>query len=387
MDKPNDLDLESICQSFNAFSIDILKQVARADENTIFSPFSIALALTMTWMGAKNATATEIAQALHLSVPPPTLAKAMPSIMKVMRANDPKGKNQLLLANALWMKHGHPILPEYRDAIRGSFKGDLFEVAFSAGEAIRKEINTWVAKQTNNKIPQLLAPGAPGPGSVLVLTNAIYFFGAWLHPFPERNTKNLPFYPPTGGETKVAMMHLEATFGYAEDADIQYLELPYVGETLAMGIVLPKQRASLPAVQGKLSTEYLAGLASDASEQKVNVYLPRFRLESTFDLTPELGKMGITAAFQQLQADFSGITSDPAGVFISVVIHKAFVDLSEKGTEAAAATAISMLPSAAPGARPQEPPTFRADHPFLFLIRHTRLNAILFLGKVILPQK
>ncbi len=386
MEKPSDPELESIYQSFNTFGIDILKQVAGGDENSIFSPFSIAMALAMTCIGAKSTTATEIAGSLHLSVPVPTLSKAMPAIMKTMRANDPRGKNLLLLANALWMKQGYPILENYRDAIRGNFKGDLFEVAFSAGEAVCDKINAWVAKQTNNKISQLLAPGALNPESVLVLTNAIYFLGAWLHMFPARNTKMLPFYPVPGQDTKVATMHVEATFGYLEDPNVQYLEMPYVGEDLAMGIVLPKRRNGLSAVQGRLSAEYLGELATGASEQQVNVFLPQFKLESTFDLTTGLGVLGIKAAFQRLQADFSGISSDPAGVFISAVIHKAFVDVSEKGTEAAAATAVVMLPSCAPGEVSREPPTFRADHPFLFLIRHSRLNVILFMGKVILPQ-
>ncbi len=134
----------------------------------------------------------------------------------------------------------YPILLVYRDAIRGNFNGDLFEVAFSASEAVCQEINAWVAKQTNNKIPQLITPSGISPASILVLTNAIYFLSEWLRAFPKRNTKDLAFYPLKGRETKVPTMYVDAYFGYAEEPDLQYLELPYVGETLAMGIVLPR---------------------------------------------------------------------------------------------------------------------------------------------------
>ncbi len=387
MDKPSDSTIQSICQSFNNFAVEMFRQVGDQNDNTVFSPFSIAMALAMTSIGAKETTSAEITSTLQLSETPEVLSSAAAAIMEAMLTNDPKGKNLLHLANALWMKQGYSILEAYRNAIRVHFKGELFDVDFSVPEAVRQQVNSWVAKQTNNKIPQLLSAGAPSPGSVLVLTNAIYFLGTWLRVFPARNTENMPFYMLTGRSTKVPTMHIEATFGYAEDTDLQYLEMPYVGDTLAMGVVLPKERASLLAVQGKLSAEQLATLARHASRQRVSVFLPKFKLDSTFDLAANLARMGIRAAFQPDKADFSGITIDPAGVFISAVIHKAFVDVNEKGTEAAAATAISMLPSAAPGGGHHEPPTFRADHPFLFLIRHNRLNAILFLGKVLLPQK
>ncbi len=387
MNKPSESDLQVLNQSYNMFAMDLLKQVGDIEKNLIFSPFSIIMVLSALWIGAKNLTAEEMASVLHLSLSSDALSRAASIIIETTRADGAKRNNQLYVANALWLEEGHPIVPEYRKMMRRDFKSDLYDVKFSPAEAICKEINAWVSRQTRGKILQLMSPSGIPADSGLVITNAIYFLGEWLTVFPAHTTKDLPFYQLNGQETNVPTMYVKATFNYAENPEVQYLELPYVGEFLAMGIFLPKQRAGLPAVIDKVSAEQLSIIVKDASRETVRVFLPRFKLDTRFELARTLQEMGIKTAFQAGQADFSGITNDPKGLYISEVIHKAFVDVNEKGTEAAAATAITLGIGSALRPEAREPPTFRADHPFLFLIRHTRLNVILFLGQVVFPRK
>ncbi len=387
MEVPSDSDILLIIRSFNAFAIDLLKQVGGKGDNCVLSPFNLAMALSMVWIGAKNVTAAEIAQGLHLMVTPQTLSRGALSILNTIAIRDPREKNQLHLANALWIKQGYPVHQKYHDAIRQFYKGDLFEVAFSDPAAACKVINSWVSTQTKTKIPRIIEPNDLNEASNLVLTTAIYFLGEWLIRFHERNTCDRVFYPLTGQEIRVSTMHLESTFGYMEDEDLQYLEMPYEGNNFAMGILLPKKRDGLRLLESKLSVEKLSKLFKFASRQIVNVFLPKFKIEETINFEQILKILGIKTAFIPNQADFAGITSDPAGIFISAVLHKAFVDANEKGTEAAAATAILMSIGGVDRPKPREIHIFRADHPFLFLIRQTEINVILFLGEVVLPRK
>nr|MDO8109877.1 serpin family protein [Candidatus Sigynarchaeota archaeon] len=213
--------------------------------------------------------------------------------------------------------------------------------------------------------------------------NAIYFLGTWSKPFKKSDTRVKPFYPLSGQQASVSLMHAIIPCKYAEDAAVQYIELPYQGETMVMGIILPRRRDGLPEIEQKLSIDDFNHLSRFSMRQPVDIFLPRFKLDSTFDLEKTLQAMGMMLPFQPLVADFSGITGPP-GVVISKLIHKAFVDVNEEGTEAAAATAILVLPSGAPG-KPQPPPEFKADHPFIFIIKDTSTNAILFIGHVALP--
>jgi len=219
--------------------------------------------------------------------------------------------------------------------------------------------------------------------ATLVLVNAIYFKGDWINHFKTNNTADAPFFVTSDQPVQTKMMNLSANFGYGESDKFQALELPYRGNDVSMVVLLPRETNSLPALENSLDQSHLADAIAQTRNRKVDVFLPKFKLTQQFSLTGTLTAMGMTDAFSS-RADFSGMDG-AKDLFISDVIHKAYVDVNEQGTEAAAATAVTMMRSAMP--RPQPAPVFRADHPFLFLIRDTHSGSILFLGRVTNPAK
>ncbi len=247
----------------------------------------------------------------------------------------------------------------------------------------RKTINLWVEQQTRDKIKDLLAPPDVTKDTDLILTNAVYFKGAWATPFPKGATKDVPF---KDGKTSnpVPTMHLTDQFGYVETDDVQGLDLHYVGNELSAFLLLPKKEDGLAALEASLSSPAVEGWLAKLTRQRVQVSLPRFKVETSSELSKTLSAMGMPSAFEPKLADFSGIATDRK-LYLSAVIHKAFAEFNEEGTEAAAATAAVVMRATAVYA--QRPPVvFRADHPFLFLIRDLRSGSILFMGRVEYPK-
>nr|MDO8114580.1 serpin family protein [Candidatus Sigynarchaeota archaeon] len=371
--------------AFNAFTVDLFKKVCPIKDNAFISPFSVAIALSMAFIGAKGATADEMAKVMHLTFDENILSRGVLDILESIRTSDPQMKDKLNIANAIWIKQGFDLLPAYAERVKDQFKGAAFVVDFSLTEPTRARINAWVSEQTQGKIPELIPHGLPDPTSKMVITNAIYFLGTWSDPFIKKFTKAMPFYQLSGEQVSVSMMCKMIFCAYAENESVQYIELPYHGDAMVMGIILPRRQDGLPAIEKELSVGYLGSLARRSNRQAVNVYLPRFKLDSTYGLENVLQAMGMLLAISE-NGDFSGITGKPEAV-ISTIIHKAFVDVYEEGTEAAAATVIMMTPpTRAPNQQlPPPPPIFKADHPFTFIIKETRTNAFLFIGHVLLP--
>ncbi|OHB77236.1 MAG: hypothetical protein A2Z25_08330 [Planctomycetes bacterium RBG_16_55_9] len=379
-----------VVQGNNTFALSLYAKLQSESGNLFFSPYSISTALAMTYTGARGRTASQIAEVLHFPVGtestelnPKQLASEFGELVKDLNARGERGAYELSVANALWGQKGYGFLAEFLGLVEKHYGGRLSEVDFAgAAETARQTINAWVEKQTNDKIKNLIAQGVLDSMTRLVLTNAIYFKGHWARQFEEDRTKDAPFTLADGQKVDVAMMNQTANFGYMEAEALQALELPYVDDELSMIVLLPREHDGLSELEKSLTLENLSQWMSKLYKREVVVSMPKFKLTSQFSLASVLRVMGMEDAFSR-SADFSGMNGKK-DLFISAVIHKAYVDVNEEGTEAAAATAVTMkLTSIGPGPRP---PVFRADHPFLFLIRDNQSGSILFIGRVMNPK-
>jgi serine protease inhibitor len=289
------------------------------------------------------------------------------------------------VANALWGEKSQPFQQPYVDTIAKFYTaGGLFPVDFkNNAEAARQEINAWVEKQTADKIKGLLGPGSVDDKTRMVLTNAIYFLGSWTSRFDPTSTSAQDFNVLGGKKVKAPLMHQTHEYRYWANRSLQALELPYKGGDFSMLVLLPRAADGLAAVEESLSAAHIAQLRAKLQAKDVEVFLPKFKLETAYTLNDPLEALGMKQAFIVGQADFSGIDGGTGYFNISEVIHKAFVDVNERGTEAAAATGVAMLADD----EPHIPPVvFRADHPFLFLICDNQSGSILFLGRMMNPK-
>jgi serpin B len=377
------------------FALDLYARLREGPGNRFFSPYSLSTALAMTYAGARDATAAEMADTLHFTLAPDRLHPAFHALIAHINGEGAPGAGaagqaatrrfQLLTANALWGQQGEGFLPGFLDLTRANYGAGLREVDFRHHtEEARRAINAWVEQQTADKIKDLVGPSDLTRDTALVLTNAIYFKGDWAHPFEESRTKrDGTFNAPGGRKVTVPMMAQTRAFPYFDGGSFQLLELPYAGDELAMDVLLPRETDGLPALEAQLTPENLAGWLRQASRAQAEVELPRFSLTEEFRLADALRQMGMPAAFDRDRADFSGMNGK-RNLAISEVIHKAFVDVNEKGTEAAAATAVTMVRTMA--VLPQKTVQFRADHPFVFLIRDRSTGSVLFLGRLVEPK-
>jgi len=367
-----------------AFALDLYAQLGESGKNLFFSPFSISTALAMTYAGARESTAAEMADALHF---PPDHTKLHPLFSELLahlgRIGE-KGEIKLHSANAIWIEKTYAIQDSFQTLNRSRYGAAIFSTDFiKEYEASRKKINLWVEERTESKIRDLLPPGIIDDRTRMVLTNAVYFFGKWAAPFPPRSTQEADFFVSPSHSVRIPMMQQKAHFGYAESDLCQVLELPYRGKDLSMLILLPRERDGLPGLESGLTAESLLRLTSDLKRKEVRIHIPKFQLTESFDLKQALRDLGMIRAFTR-RADFSGM-EPKRELFVSAVIHKAFLAVDEAGTEAAAATAVIMALKASMPLG--EPPVFRADHPFLFLIRDNATASVLFLGRLIDPSR
>ncbi|NLX12483.1 MAG: serpin family protein [Phycisphaerales bacterium] len=366
----------------NRFALELYAKLKAGDSNIFYSPYSISTALAMTWAGARGATAEQMAGVLHFERAAEEIHADFKRLIEAQNEAGQKGDYELSVANALWGQKGYGFLKEYLELVENSYHAALREVDFDrAAEEARKTVNKWVEDKTKEKIKDLLQPGTIERGTTLILTNAIYFKGQWLMPFQEARTKNEPFALSDGTKIDVPMMNQADRFGYTEDDQVQVLELPYVGEGLSMVIILPRQKGGIGDIESMLTISKLDDWLGTLRKRNVVATIPKFTMTCEFSLGDVLQAMGMPLAFSGA-ADFSGMTGNK-DLFIAAVIHKAFVEVNEEGTEAAAATAVNMVRSAMI-VKPD--PVFRADHPFVFMIRDAHSGAILFVGRVMNPK-
>jgi len=287
---------------------------------------------------------------------------------------------QLVVANRLWGQEGYQFQPDFLQTTKRYYHAELMPVDFRQSEKARQTINEWIGEATKGKISDLIPRGMLDEMSRLVLTNAIYFKGKWELPFAKQATKQAPFHASPQKTVEVPLMYHKGRFAYGQFDDWQVIELPYAGDKLSMMVLLPSEEKTLEELAPQLSPQKLNEWAGKLRRQEVHVYLPRFKMNAQFDLKETLQQLGMQQAFGP-QADFSGIASQDE-LYISAVVHKAYVDVNEEGTEAAAATGVGISVTSAPI---DEPIIFRADRPFTFLIRDQQTGAILFLGQLVEP--
>ncbi len=383
---------EVVVEGNNRFALELYAKLREEEGNLFFSPYSISAALAMTYAGARGETEAQMAKVLHFPAFPVEKSvrdqerfhSEFGAIIKDLNARGEKGSYELSVANALWGQKGYVLLEEFLELVRSNYGGGFNEVDFvTAAESARRIINTWVEKETRDKIKNLIGKGVLTPLTRLVLTNAIYFKGNWARQFKEEDTKEAAFTLLSGEKVDSLMMNQTAEFGYIETEDFQGLELPYVDNELSMIILLPKETDGLIGFEKSLTTENLSQWLAGLRKCKVIVSIPKFKMTNQFGLADVLRQMGMTDAFVPAAADFSGMNGK-RDLFISAVIHKAFVDVNEEGTEAAAATGVVVGVTAV---GPKEIPVFRADHPFLFLIRDNDSGSILFIGRMMNPKE
>lgn len=371
----------SLAGGMNDFACSFYKQVkGQEGSNLFFSPYSIQIALGMTYGGARGETAAAMELALRFAPRGKALHAAMGGLMGSLNSAGKGGLFELAVANALWLDRSEKLLKAFVAQNRVNYKAGLERLNFQRNaEGARKHINAWVEKQTKERIKDLLKPGDVDSDTRLVLTNAIYFKGKWAAKFNKARTSDGPFTRADGTKVQVPLMRQTARLPLSAGEDFQLLGLPYQGDRLSMVILLPGKPDGLAGLESRLSATWLATQIGKARPQKVFVSLPRFTMTERYELKKPLAAMGMGIAFSG-KADFSGMNGK-GGLTIGAVIHKAFVAVDEEGTEAAGATAVVMTRGFA-----KKPPAFRAEHPFLFVIRDDVSGAILFMGRVMDPS-
>src|SRR5215472_4776501 len=321
-----------IVPALNSFTIDSYKHLTRADENLILSPFNIATALSMVLVGARGHTAEEIRSVLHLHYDS-SYDAALGALLADLNKNGNTEGNELLTANSLWLQNGFAVEPAFEKTLTYDYRAPLTLIDFIAdSETARARINSWTEEHTKQKIKNLFPANSLDAQTRLILTSAIYFYGKWQRPFVTSHTQPAAFNVPTGATTQINFMNQTSYFGYNETPSAQILEMRYAGTGIAFDIMLPKTINGLPELEKSLTTGDVTTWLGNLSVRNVKVSLPKFRAESDFSMARTLSMMGMPSAFTS-KADFSGI-SLKHGLEIAQVVHKAFVDVAEQGTEA-----------------------------------------------------
>lgn len=381
---PATTDLAAVVDGNNAFAVALYGQLRNQSGNLIFSPESISTALAMTYAGARGNTASEMAKTLHFTLPSNRLHPAMGALLSDLNA--PHEGYQLRVADALWAQQGNTFLDDFLQLMKNDYGAGFNPVDFKdATEAARLTINKWVEQKTNDKIMNMLQPGVLTPQTRLVLTNAIYFKGTRQTQFDKAQTRGEDFHVSQANTIKTLLMHREGPFKYFNGGTFQALELPYKSEELSMIVFLPNDVSGLSSLEQSLSASNTQlWLRQLAAVPKVILTVPKFKMTKQFGLKGALGALGMPQAFEENLANFSGMTLRRDFV-MSAVVHEAYIDVNEEGTEAAAATAVVISRAMAVAPIRVQPPIFRADHPFIFLIRDNRSGGILFMGRVTDP--
>ncbi len=386
--------VQSVVDGNTAFAMRLYGQLATNSGNLFFSPYSISTCLAMLYAGASGNTELQMSQVLGFGTNQQEFAEFFGQLQAELQTDQTTNIIELNIANALWLQEGFPFLAAFLQTATNQYRANLGQADFvTQSSEVTDEINQWVAQETRNRIQNIVQPGFINPSTVLVLANAIYFLGAWTTSFAETNTSMQPFYVSRATMVEVPLMHqplissehgepvqfnyMESGLGLSSSNNFQALELPYGSNQLSMVILLPSQIDGLGRLEQQLSPAFLSNVLAQMRPRALQIFLPKFMVESSFNLGETLAAMGMPDAFTPFVANFSGIDG-ARDLYVSFVLHKAWGQVNEAGTEAAAATVIGVV-----GTTP--PPVFRADHPFLFLIRDTRTGSVLFLGRLMNP--
>jgi serpin B len=364
-------DQAALVRGNTQFALDLYaKLCSKSQGNVFFAPQCISTALAMTYAGARAETAEQMAETLHFELGPDKQHAAFAELAKALSLGGDEARDgtRLKIANRLWGQAGEPLLPSYLETISAHYAGGFEAVDFrGAAEETRLKINDWTAQQTADRIKELFQKGQIDPATVLALVNAVHFKGTWWIQFDPNRTRRVDFHVPGRPAPLVDMMSLTADFDYGETDLVRVLSLPYDGQRLDMVVLLPVARDGLADLEAALTVGNLEN------------WLGRLRKQSRFELSKTLAEMGMPAAFAGGTADFSGMNGRRYDLFISLVVHEAIIEVNEQGTEAAAATGVTMK-------RGGRPLNFAVNHPFIFLIRDRETGSVLFLGRVVDPR-
>ncbi|SFM21392.1 serpin family protein [Methanolobus profundi] len=372
-----------IATANNAFAFDMYLNLTK-EENLVFSPYSIFTAMAVCYDGAEGATQEEIAYVFNYPLSKPILEKTSKDMMDTINSND--DSYDLKTANALWVRKEYPLNQQFVQNSKKYYEGNVTNIDFRGKpEESRTIINEWVASKTNDKIKYLIPENLITIDTAIIITNAVYFKGKWMNEFDTTNTEKRIFYNSSSSKdgTPVDMMYIQEYFSYGESKNAKIVELPYKGNDLCMYIVLPEENDIGEFEDSFTLSEYTRLKSSMNSQYPVQTWLPKFKIDTKTELPETLQDMGIVDAFG-IRANFSEMVPEDYMLWLDDVIHQAFIDVQEKGTEAAAATAIEAVDCAVvPSEKVLE---FKADHPFLFIIEDKRTGCILFMGKVEEPE-
>lgn len=368
--------VSSLSDAMNDFSLNIYKYISNEVSGNIFiSPYSIFVALAMTYEGARGDTAEQMKNILGFEQNDEVSLCSFGRIYNLLNID---AEYTLNTANALWTKKDYHFLEDYLNFIDNYYMGKATDIDFTNPEEAADIINEWVEDNTGGKIEDMLSSSDINPGTVLILSNAIYFKGLWLYQFNVDDTVEKEFKLSAGEIIDVPTMvssNSDIMFNYSENDVLQILEMPYKGDEVSMVILLPKDNG-LDNFRNLLSKDNLTNWMDSLYPTKLDIYLPKFTYKTEYNLKNILIDMGLDIPFS-FNADFSGMNGF-GGLYIEKVLHKAFIDVNEEGSEAAAATTVHILETAIPGPKP----IFNADQPFIFLIRHKESNTILFMGEI-----
>ncbi len=373
----------SLAESSNQFAIDLFRKIHPGSDNVVFSPYSVSTVMAMCYSGAAGETARQMSEVLYFP-PAGQLEPASRDLRQGILSSDTLEGTEISLANAIWAQRDFDFLPQYLENITRWYDAPLTKMDFillAEREQSRQKINQWVEEKTRLRIKDLIGPGILNENTRMVLTNAIYFNGKWKWTFDEQSTVPSLFHVGSSETRMVPFMNMTRTLPYYEDNEIQAIRLPYRDDRLSLTILLPRQADGWEMVSRVLDLDRLNRVDSQLKFTEVWISLPRFTLELKMNLRRELSSMGMDLAFGRY-ADFSGMTGEK-NLFIDEVIHKAFIEVSERGTEAAAATAAIM---SLKSALREEPVRFNADHPFLYYIRDEQTGCIIFFGRLVIPS-
>lgn len=358
----------------SAFALKLYGELGNAEGNLFFSPFSISSALGMTYAGARHNTAREMKEVLHFQLDQTQLHPAFKRLNRELAANARKDDQKLNIANGLCLT-GADVSSEFKALLKNNYDAELFSGGLD-------KINGWVKQKTEGKIEKILEN--LGPNSVCVLLNAIYFKGTWESQFKKSSTQDAPFNVSVRKQVTARLMYQKSGFQILGKEDFQAASIPYRGKHLSMIILLPREVEGLAKLEKQLSGQNVQQWLTELDKapiQEIELYMPKYKLETGYDLVPPCKALGMKDAFDTSgKADFSGMGWPKGKLWIFQIKHKAFVEVNEEGTEAAAATAVGMQATAV-----RFYPVFRADHPFLFLIRDNQTGSILFMGRVVNP--
>lgn len=375
--------MDALCEANGTFALRLLKALCEDDPsgNVFFSPVSLSSVLAMVLLGAKGDTAAQVAQALSLN----TEKEFHQDFQQLLaELNKPDAQYLLTTANRIFGEKTYEFLSTFKESCLRFYYAELEQLSFAeAAEPSRKQINAWVSKKTEGKIPELLPANSINAETRLILVNAVYFKGRWSEKFDKEYTREMPFRINQKEQRPVQMMFQDGVFRLAriQEVQAQVLELPYADEELSMLVLLPNDHVPLSSVEKHLTWEKFLAWTQPHSMKKtqVEVFLPKFKLEMTYDMVSVLQGLGVLEAFQSGRADFSAM-SPSEGLCLSALAHKSVVEVDEEGTEAAAASAMLQVDSCM-----VNQPRFCADHPFLFFIRHNGSRSTLFCGRFSSP--